>query len=74
MNFNMEELKMKKKAITKEARKLFTDFCQEFSFVTITVETVQAFLNDCNPTSAAPKTALLFDYVLSQDLAEEVQL
>lgn len=40
MNFNMEELKMKKKAITEEARKLFTDFCQEFSFVTITVETV----------------------------------
>lgn len=34
----------------------------------------QAFLNDCNPTSAAPMTALLFDYVLSQDLAEEVQL
>lgn len=74
MNFNMEELKMKKKAITEEARKLFTDFCQEFSFVTITVETVQAFLNDCNPTSTAPMTALLFDYVLSQDLAEEVQL
>lgn len=74
MNFNMEELKMKKKAITEEARKLFTDFCQEFSFVTITVETVQAFLNDCNPTCAAPMTALLFDYVLSQDLAEEVQL
>ena len=59
--------------ISEEARKLFSDFCQEFSFVTITVETVQAFLNGHRLTENAPKTALLFDYVLSQNLAEEVQ-
>lgn len=64
---------MKKKAITEEARKLFTDFCQEFSFVTITSETVQAFLDERRPTESAPKTVLLFDYVLSHNFGEEVQ-
>lgn len=64
---------MKKKAITEEARKLFTDFCQEFSFVTITIETVQAFLDEHRPTESTPNTALLFDYVLSHNFGEEVQ-
>lgn len=62
--------------ISEEARKLFLDFCQEFSFVTITVETAQEFLNDFQgfqPIGNAPQTALLFDYVLSQGMEEEVQ-
>lgn len=56
--------------ITDEAYELHSQFTAEYSFITVSVETVQTFIN----TYKSKNLNLLYDYILSQDLAEEIEL
>lgn len=56
--------------ITDEARELHRQFRAAFGYVIVSTEVVQKFIN----TYKSKNIDLLYDYVLSQGLAEEVEL
>lgn len=56
--------------ITDEARELHRQFREAFRFITVSTETVQRFINTCK----SKNLDLLYDYVLSQNMTEEVEL
>lgn len=55
--------------ITDEARELHRQFTAVYGYVTVSTATVQQFINACK----SKNIDLLYDYVLSQGLAEEVE-
>lgn len=61
---------MAKFIITEEARELHRQFTAAYSYVTVSTATVQKFIN----AYKSKNIDLLYDYVLSQGLAEEVEL
>lgn len=56
--------------ITDEARELHSQFRAVYGYVTVSTEVVQKFINTCK----SKNIDLLYDYILSQGLAEEVEL
>ena len=60
--------KMKDIKITKEGSDLHNEFSREYCFVVVSVEVVQEYLNKYKNHDLG----MLLDYIVSNDLAEEI--
>lgn len=63
-----------KKEISKYAEDLYWDFIQTYSYISVSRDVVQMFVDANGTTSDRERELdLLRDFVLSQDLADDVQ-